>query len=263
MPSFTKGPTYRQPFGRNVFLRSTDDVKAESKTVASSTVPAETIDGIGSQKILQAGTVLAKITSGVDVGKVGPFQGSIGANEVQTLTRTSTGGTVTLTFRGETTPTIPATAAGFTASAVQAALESTTAFSPAAGDAVVAGAAGGPLTVTFSGRRYEATDVPQLVVDNTLATGGTVTVATTTAGVAAGSGGPTDGRGDPNNIVGLNNTFLPWQLMDRDVEVANLYECTAYQIYCIELDASGARVPLSDATADAMRGKKGLNILFK
>lgn len=96
--------------------------------------------------------------------------------EVQTITRTSTGGTVTFTFDGQTTGTVPATAAGLTASAVQAALEALSNVAP--GDVSVAGANGGPLTVTYGGA-YVGEDVPELTVDNTSATGGTVTVAET------------------------------------------------------------------------------------
>lgn len=75
--------------------------------------------------------------------------------------------------------------------------------------------------------------------------------------------GVTDGRSDPANIVGLNDTFLPWQLLDRDVEIAVAYDTTmAVQAWCFELDASGSRVALSNATADAMRGNKRLNVNF-
>lgn len=150
MPGFTKGPGFRTPFGRNNFLRSTRGMQFEHYTVAAASVPAETIDGAAGQKVLQPGTAMAKITSGADAGKIGPFQ----------------------------------------------------------------------------------------------------------AGVA-------DGRQTLANIVGLNNTFLPWQLMERDVEVAVLYICTAVQAWCFELNAAGARIALADATADAMRGTKGLDITFK
>lgn len=164
MPDFQKGPNLRTPFGRNQFLRSTQDVKTESYTVAKATVPTEDVDG-SDQKVLQPGTVLAAITSGGDAGKVGPF-------------------------------------------------------SPAA----------------------------------------------------------TDGREVTANIVGLNNTFLPWQLLERDVEVAAVYECTAVLAWCFEYEDEGVynggayggvatgtiiRVPLRPATADAMRGARGLDIMFK
>jgi hypothetical protein len=150
MAHFDKGPNLRTPFGRNEFLRSTQDIKTESYTLAASTVPAKTINGVPGQKVLQTGTVLAKITSGPEAGKVGPFQADA-----------------------------------------------------------------------------------------------------------------TDGRQTAANIVGLNNTFLPWQTMHRDVEVAAVYECTAVQAWCIQLDAAGDPVALSNTTADAMRGTKGLDIMFK
>lgn len=259
MPSFVKGPNYFQPFGSHNFLRSTADIKTESRTVAASTVPTETIDGFA-QKILLKGEVLALVTSGVEAGKVGPYQPGTPADDVQTLTRTSTGGTVTLTFKAATTAAIPATAAGFTADAVETALLALTTLSP--GDITVTGAAGGPIVVTFVGRTFAGDNTGAITVDNTSATGGTVTVAHTTTG-SAGTGGATDGRENPDNIVGLNNTFLPWQLLDRDVEVACVYEAAAYQARCSERDAAGARQSLSDATAAAMVARKGVSILFK
>lgn len=73
MSTFVKGGGARTPFGRNEFLRSPKDLGTESYTLAASTIPAQTIDGFPNQKILQPGTVLAKITSGADAGKVGPF----------------------------------------------------------------------------------------------------------------------------------------------------------------------------------------------
>lgn len=150
MSTFVKGGGVSTPFGRNEFLRSTKRLGTESYTLAASTVPAKTIDGVANQKILQPGTVLAKITSGVDIGKVGPFQ----------------------------------------------------------------------------------------------------------AGV-------TDGRQTAANIVGLNLTFLPWQTIERDVEVSAVYDCVAVQAWCIELDAAGASIALTNTTADAMRGTKGLHVNFK
>ena len=150
MASFTKGGAGPDPFGKNVFLRSTQDVKTESYTLAASTVALETVNGVANQKVLQSGEILAKITSGPETGKVGPFQA-----------------------------------------------------------------------------------------------------------------GATDGRQTLTNIVGINNTFLPWQLLERDVEVSAVYECTAVQGWCFERDAAGARIALTNTTADAMRGVKGLDVHFK
>lgn len=159
MSSFVKGGSTRTPFGRNEFLRSTKEgqIQTESYTLAASTVPSRTIDGHAGQKIMQPGTVLAKITSGVEAGKVGPYQ------------------------------------------------------------AVASGA------------------------------------------IAA----PTDGRQTAANIVGLDLTFVPWQLIERDVEVSAVYDCVAVQGWCIELDTAGAEIVLTNATADAMRSTKGLDVKFK
>ena len=150
MSSFVKGGGVSTPFGRNEYLRSTRNTQFESYTIAAATLPARTIDGNPNQKILQPGTVLAKITSGGDAGKVGPFQA-----------------------------------------------------------------------------------------------------------------GATDGRQTAANIVGLNDTFLPWQLIERDVEVGVLYHGTAVQAWCFEYDAGGNAIALTNTTADAMRGTKGLDITFK
>jgi hypothetical protein len=154
MSTFVKGGSTGTPFGRNEFLRSVQDVKVESYTVAASTIPARTIDGVSGQKILKPGTVMAKITSTAESGKVGPF-----------------------------------------------------------------------------------------------------------------SAAATDGRQTLANIVGLDMTFLPWQLMERDVEIGVAYEATAIQGWCIELDASSNEIALTNTTAAALQrggaAGKGIDITFK
>src|SRR5688500_13757458 len=103
MADFQKGPNYRTPFGRNEYLRSTQDKKTTSYTLAKTGIPEVEIDGVA-QKVLQTGTVLAKITSGDDAGKVGVFMGgNAPTNEVKTVTVDAAGGTFTATFDGETT----------------------------------------------------------------------------------------------------------------------------------------------------------------
>lgn len=89
-----------------------------------------------------------------------------------------------------------------------------------------------------------------------------------TSGAEAGKvgvfmAGVTDGRQTLANIVGINDTWLPWQLMEHDIEVAATYECTAVQGWCFERDAAGARIALTNTTADAMRSVKGLDVMFK
>jgi hypothetical protein len=150
MPSFVKGGGVTTPFGRNEYLRSTRNTQFESYTLAASTITAQTIDGVANQKIVQPGTVMAKITSGADAGKVGPFQT-----------------------------------------------------------------------------------------------------------------GALDGRQTVANIVGVNDTFLPWQTIERDVEIGVLYHGTAVQAWCFEYNAGGALIALTNTVADAMRGVKGMDVTFK
>lgn len=89
-----------------------------------------------------------------------------------------------------------------------------------------------------------------------------------TSGPEAGKIGPfqagvTDGRQTLANIVGVNDTFAPWQLLHRDIEVAVCYEGTLNQSRCFERDASGARIPLTDTTAAQLVAKKTGNITFQ
>ena len=104
--------------------------------------------------------------------------GQGGINEVQTLTLgAATAGTFTLTFGGQTTTAIAYNA---TAAQVQAALEALGNINP--GDVTVTG---GPMpalvSITFTGQ-YAGTDVPVLTGTPTGLTGGTITIATSTAG---------------------------------------------------------------------------------
>lgn len=369
MPSFDAGGGARTPFGKNEFLRSTQDVKVDGFTMAKGGIPAETIDTYTDQKVLQPGTILARYTGGADAGKLGVFdrgtpvaaadeiqvltgttvtagtykigvddqwtepiafdantaaiQSKINdlsivdtdhtitvgggpvsttpvtltfggdwadsdqpvvevdddlllTNEVQVLTRTSTGGTITLNVDGEVTATIPASAAGFTATAVQTAVD----LLPNVDEdhtITVTGSAGGPLSLTYGGE-WAGEDVPQVIVDNTLATGGTIVASTGTAGGAAAgtiavttqtagkaityTGGGSNGLNDPDNIVGIDQTFLPWQLMERDVEVGVVYEATVVQGWCFEYQA-GVRIALTDETVAAMQANPNLHINFR
>lgn len=149
MVAFIKGGGVKTPFGKNQFLRSTRDVKTESYTLAANAVATETIDGV-SQKVAQSGELMAKITSGADAGKIGPFQAEA-----------------------------------------------------------------------------------------------------------------TDGRQTAANVVGLLDTFLPWQLLEHDVEVAVVYEATVNQAWCFERNAAGARIALSNGTVTAIAALKGLALNFR
>ncbi len=244
MSTFVKGGGVRTPFGKNVFLRSAKTILTESYTVSKNSVPSALIDS-ATEKILQPGTVMAKITSGPQAGKIGPYQAA-GTLELQTLTKSGTisGGTYTITFNGYTTGLLQWNSS---AAVVQAALEALP--SVGTGGVVVTGGSidTAPLAIQFWLQGNE----PAITVDTSLLTGSTpgITVAETIAGAA----GAADGRQTSSNIVGLLETFLPWQLLERDVEVAVIYSCSAVQGWCIELNAAGASIPVSNTTATAMQ----------
>jgi hypothetical protein len=255
MSTFVKGGAARTPFGRNEYLRSTNPAPTvESYTVAKNSVPVSTIDG-SIQRMLQPGTVMAKITSGPDSGKVGPYCATSGTKEVQTLTATAiTAGTFTLSFGGQTTAPIAWNA---TAAVIAAALNLLDTIQYVGG---VVGT-GGPINTTPVVLTFQLGGDVALVTVNTAGLTGTSLVnAQTTAGIA----GVSDGRQTAANIVGLLDTFLPWTLLERDVEVGVAYQCVAVQAWCLELDTTGlAYAALSNTTADALRSTKGLDILFK
>lgn len=95
---------------------------------------------------------------------------------------------------------------------------------------------------------------------------GTV-IASITSGPNTGKVGPfqaaaTDGRQTAANIVGIADTFVPWQLEYRDVEIAVVYEASVVAAWCIEHNAAGDAIPLSGATQTAIEGAANLSILF-
>lgn len=105
-------------------------------------------------------------------------------NEVQSITinGTPTGGTFTLSYKGQTTSALAYNA---TAAAVTAALEALSTIGT--GNVVVTGSTGGPYTATFQGTLTDK-DVDELTA-NTAFTGGSnpyVAVATTTTGSLSG-----------------------------------------------------------------------------
>lgn len=157
--------------------------------------PVATTHGVLNFALFTAGTHYPNgyIPSGVLLGKVGadnrlgPYGGR--TNEVQTVNLgAATAGTVTITVDGETTSALAFNA---TTAAVQAALEALSNVGP--GDIVVTGGPlPGAITLTFGGR-YRGVNVAAVTVTPTGLTGGTVTVATTTAGGSTVS----DGRETP------------------------------------------------------------------
>ncbi len=56
---------------------------------------------------------------------------------------------------------------------------------------------------------------------------------------------------------------LVGELTDGAIWVAAMYIGTAVQGWCLEYNAAGLLVALTNTTADAMRSTKGLDITFK
>lgn len=274
MPSFTNGPDFRTPFGVNVWLRSTQDIKTVSRTVAASTLTSQTIDGFPNQKYLSKGVVLALLTSGADAGKVGPYQPASGADvSTVTITGTPTGGTFTLTLAAEGSPpdgifsqagvTTAAIAFNATATAVKNAIELLDGVTVGQDFTVTGGPGPGtPYVITAkAGGAFVEIDTKWSATGSF--TGGAspaVAVVDTTPGGAVA--GATDGRADPRNIVGINNTFLPYQLEYRDVEVACVYDAAAMANSVLMYNSAGVFVVIDVETERALRLATNLNILF-
>ena len=73
--------------------------------------------------------------------------------------------------------------------------------------------------------------------------------------------GAADGREDVANLVGVNDTFLPWQLLERDVDIAVTYDAVCVLNWCY-MYAAGVRATLDQATADEMRNKSHMDLMF-
>ena len=85
---------------------------------------------------------------------------------------------------------------------------------------------------------------------------GTIMARITTVGLTENMVGPhdlsaTDGREVVANIVGVNDTFLPTQLLHRDVEVSIVYEASVVAAWCRMVDAAGNYAALNDAAITA------------
>lgn len=71
-----------------------------------------------------------------------------------------------------------------------------------------------------------------------------------------------DGRSTLTNLVGVSKDYFGWELNERDVEAGCLTRGQLVQAWCSIRSATGERIALTDAVADALRGKKTLDILF-
>ena len=162
------------------------------------------------------------VPSGLALVKSGglwvPYNSVADVAEVQSITRTSTGGTFTLNLDGEVTGNIDASAA-VTAAVIQAAINLLSNVDEEH-TATVTGAAGGPFAVTFGGL-WAGEDMPQMISGGA-PTGGTVTIGTTTAGVPAHTG--TDyGLLFSSTKAGLTNTGSD-KATAADVGIAVVWE---------------------------------------
>ena len=252
MAHFDQGPNLAAAVGKNVYLRSTKNTEFETYMVARDTVPEVTLATGEIVKVLQPGTVMALITSGENEGKVGPYDaGLTGVFESAAVNvSTASGGTFTITVNGQTTAAI-----AYNASAAQvlAALEALSNVEP--GDFTVTKA-----STTFTITWQEAGPQTDITANFASLTGGGSPAITITQG-ASDDSLTADGRQTAANIVGINDTYLPTQLMRRDVEIGVLRHGTCVQDWCIEYDA-GAPVALTNTTADAMRGLRDLDLMF-
>lgn len=126
--------------------------------------------------------------------------------------------------------------------------------------------------IKVEGRTCAAASVPSVTIDGVatkVLPKGAVLAKITSAGADQGKVGPrdagaSDGRQTTTNIVGINNTFLPTQLLYRDVEVAVVYEATVVQEWCLEV-ASGAWVAMTNTTRDATKAgvTTGVSLLYR
>lgn len=260
MGSFTKNsPGSPSTFGKNEYKRSTVGLKFGSVTLAANSVPYVAVANGPAQKILQPGTVLAKITSGPDTGKYGPFQAAGTADKwTATPGGTWSAGTFTVTVSGIpnigslTTAAIPFGAAN---TVVQAACDA--AFG--AGNVTVTG---GPqattATVYTAGGNFSGPLTMAVNIGSITGSSPTVAMVHTVTGVV----GALDGRSTSANIIGLLETYCPWQLLEHDVDVAHLYDGTVVQGWCFEYDVNGVAQVLGNTTAAFMIAQKSMSITF-
>ena len=177
----------------------TDNAKTVTIDISAFTEADHCPDGY-----VPSGTRLGKITAS---GAYGPYAPAAdGTDEVQTITVTASGGTFTITVDGETTSALAYNASPSTVQTAIDALSNT-----ADGDVTVGGSAGA-LTLTYGGQ-WAGTNVALATLGTGSLTGGSATIAQTTAGAAPASDGTevlagylfcdvaTDGVTDPQGAL--------------------------------------------------------------
>ena len=136
--------------------------------------------------------------------------------KTQVVTRTATGGTVDITVAPGIVITGASIVAATTAAGLKAILESSTYID--VGDIAVTGSTGGPFTVTGN--------IPTLDIDDTNATGGTVTVGSVVEAVAGNQYAPSvvADLTAANRITEALRTATGFTFMKDDVDVPDLYD---------------------------------------
>lgn len=120
-------------------------------------------------------------------------------------------------------------------------------------------------SVTIDGNSMVILDAGQIMAEITSAAGGTV--AADVGKVGPFDSGASDGRQTKANIRGINNTFLPWQLVERDVDIALVYIGTGNSA-AIKGYEAGVQKTLDQLVTDSIvaltdfQGPK-LNITFR
>ncbi|TDB98254.1 hypothetical protein E1091_07850 [Micromonospora fluostatini] len=151
---------------------------------------------------IPSGILLAKYTSGPNVGLWGPYAGATSESQTVTITGSPTGGTFTLTFDGETTAGIAYNASAAAVKDALAALPGVT-----GNDITVTGGPGPgtPFVVGFKGQ-FAGENVPQMTASGSGLTGGSTPAVTVTTTTAGGSGN-TSGLDVPEGFL-WNSTHL-------------------------------------------------------
>lgn len=191
-----------------------------------------TFDAYGTGAIAEFNNWRANTSRALGFEFVGPAAGiEAGVNEVQTMTLTTPVGNLLPVFMGAAGAGVPSP---YTAAALQTSLRGTATLG--ANEVTVAGANGGPFTITFGGRWAEY-DVP--LISATLSTSGTAAVVQTTAG-----------RGGRRRITVL----LPctWTASDigGSADEIRTYQMSATAVYDPTL-AAMAEVTLTNARTTA------------
>lgn len=224
MADFKKNNTTRSPFGRNEFRRSTKAEKTNSYSCAAASMPGLLVDG-------SVKTVSNKaLTTNVATLTVAAHGFLVGQQVVVSI--------------GD---------AVFDGPRVISAVPDANNISFERVNANVASAAS-------TGSVIGGSDTTKVLQPGTI-------LAKITSGADIGKvgvfqAGVSDGRQTTANIVGINGTFLPWQLIERDVEVAAHYDGAVVQAWCIEYNAAGQPIPLTNTTRDAMVALPNLALIF-